>query len=67
METYTAQKKVSITAAFHAVSAMSNYQVFTEDDDGYAYVTKTPSDEELEVVKELILDCPAGSIVLKDH
>ena len=42
-------------------------EVFTEDDDGYAYVTKTPSDEELEVVKELILDCPAGSIVLKDH
>lgn len=41
-------------------------EVFAEDDDSYAYVIKEPSSDELELVKELILDCPVGSIVLTE-
>ncbi|MCM8537309.1 MAG: ferredoxin [Lentisphaeraceae bacterium] len=41
-------------------------QVFAEDDEAYAYVFKIPNDDELELVKEVIQDCPVGSIILED-
>ena len=38
--------------------------VFTEDSEGYAYVHKQPSQDELIIVEELISDCPSESIQL---
>lgn len=37
-------------------------EVFTEDEDGFAYVHRQPDSDLIEFVNELIKDCPVGSI-----
>ena len=37
-------------------------EIFAEDDEGSAYVHCQPNQDQVDLVEELILDCPVGSI-----
>ena len=37
-------------------------EVFAEDDEGSAFVHTQPTEDLIDLVEELILDCPVGSI-----